>query len=113
MTHTMKWLRLLLTIQILCFMHDIPPLCAEPYIPTKDSTVLETLPKSLNPHMNELRDLRMQLTETPTNLSLALKLAQRYVQTGRTNADPRFDGYAQAALHALVEHGASHQLKSS
>lgn len=48
--------------------------------------------------MQQLRQLRKELSNAPTDLALAVKLAQEYLQIGRTTVDPRYDGYAQAAL---------------
>lgn len=71
---------------------------AEPYIPQKDSVVLEQLPAAHNPHIKKLHELRTQLSRNPDDLTLALRLARAYIHLGRTHADPRYDGYAQAAL---------------
>ncbi len=71
---------------------------AEPYIPQDDAIILEKLPVSRDPQIKKLRELRIQLTETPNILSLAVRLARAYLQLGHTRADPRYDGYAQAAL---------------
>ena len=69
---------------------------AEPYIPASDDEVLETLPKSLI--STELTTLRRQLTEAPDNLALAANVAGRYISMGNVEGDPRFYGYARAAL---------------
>lgn len=69
---------------------------AEPYIPTSDDKVLETLPKSLI--SDELTMLRRQLTQAPDNLALATTVAGRYISMGNLEGDPRFYGYARAAL---------------
>lgn len=71
---------------------------AEPYVPNNDSVVLQTLPSSGNFYIQELRQLRNKLLNAPIDLALAVELAQGYLQIGRTMADPRYDGYAQAAL---------------
>ena len=68
---------------------------AAPYIPNNDAVILETLTFSGDPR---LRQLRHQLSQDPQNLSLAIRLANHYLKLGHTKADPRFDGYAQAAL---------------
>jgi tetratricopeptide (TPR) repeat protein len=75
------------------------PALAEPFLPTTDAQVLERLPyKAGDPVMAELRAERLQLNEQPDNLRLALRLARRYIELGRVNGDPRYAGYAQAAL---------------
>ena len=71
---------------------------AEPYLPNDDSIVLQTLPASGNSDIQELRQLRNKLSNAPIDLALAVELAQKYLQLGHTMADPRYDGYAQAAL---------------
>lgn len=99
----MKRRLIILTILILSsvFLYQIgkmPILYAKPYIPQNDSIVLETLPSSRDPHMKALRERRVQLSKDPQNLTLAVHLARAYLQLGHTKADPRYDGYAQAAL---------------
>jgi predicted Zn-dependent protease len=46
----------------------------------------------------ELRDLRDALAKNPSDLKLAVRLARRYVEIGRTEADPRYYGHAEALL---------------
>jgi hypothetical protein len=72
---------------------------AQPFLPTSDAQVIERLPyQARDPVMSELRAERAQLTKQPDNLRLALRLASRYIELGRINGDPRYAGYAQAAL---------------
>lgn len=71
---------------------------AAPYVPVDDGIVLETLPFSGDPRHRLWRQWEEQLLQDPTNLPLAVKLAEQYVRAGHTNADPRYDGYARAAL---------------
>ena len=72
---------------------------AQPYLPARDGEVIERLPyKAGDPVMTELRSERIRLSEQPDNLRLALRVAQRYIELGRINGDPRYAGYAQAAL---------------
>ena len=95
-SHLQKFL--LLSWIITCQILSAPIAHAEPYIPDDDSVVLQTLPASGNSNMQQLRQLRKELSNAPTDLALAVKLAQEYLQIGRTTVDPRYDGYAQAAL---------------
>ncbi|MGH8568678.1 MAG: tetratricopeptide repeat protein, partial [Gammaproteobacteria bacterium] len=74
------------------------PLGATPFIPENDSVVLERLPTSLGGSPGELRGLRDQLAREPSNVALAVALAGRYVELGQVQSDPRYYGYAQAAL---------------
>ena len=72
---------------------------AAPFVPTSDGQVLERLPsKGGDVQERQLRALRDQLAKQPTSLSIALKLARRYVDMGRTSGDPRYAGYAEAVL---------------
>ena len=72
---------------------------AEPFLPATDAQVLERLPyKAGDPVMAELRAQRLELNKEPDNLRLALRLARRYAELGRVSGDPRYAGYAQAAL---------------
>lgn len=70
-----------------------------PFIPTSDATVLEHLPfKASDPTTRELRRMRDDLSANPLNLDKAIALAQRYFSLAMADGDPRFIGYAQAAL---------------
>ena len=72
---------------------------AAPFIPQSDQQVLERLPfAASDPVMRELRALSDRLKRQPDNLPLALGLARRYLELGRVTGDPRYAGYAQAAL---------------
>jgi hypothetical protein len=77
----------------------VAPVATAPFIPESDSQVLERLPFTPNdPVMRELNALRIELNKEPDNLPLALRLARRYLELGRVTGDPRYAGYAQAAL---------------
>jgi hypothetical protein len=70
-----------------------------PFIPANDSIVLERLPfKASDPTTRELRRLRDELSNDPNNLDKAIVLSRRYYQLALADGDPRFIGYAQAAL---------------
>lgn len=71
---------------------------AEPFLPERDDRVLERLPTSTSPLARDLRARREQLAREPDNLKLAVELAQRYIEHGRAEADPRYFGYAEAVL---------------
>lgn len=72
---------------------------ATAYLPASDATVLERLPfKPNDPVARELAQLRAQVQRQPHNLELALQLAQRYYGLVGEEGDPRYLGYAQAAL---------------
>jgi predicted Zn-dependent protease len=72
---------------------------AAPYIPGDDATVLERLPvRPGDPVARELRALRAALARDPHDLEVALRLAGRYFELAGEEGDPRYAGYAQAAL---------------
>ncbi len=77
-----------------------PAGAAEPYVPQDDDEVLETLPTALFSSRDEVTDLRKRLAGDPTNPDLASSTAARYMQLGSQTGDPRFFGYARAALQA-------------
>jgi uncharacterized protein (TIGR02996 family) len=69
------------------------------YVPKADSVVLEKLPARLSdPTSRELSSLRGTLATDPKNLVVAVRVARLDIQQARARADPRFLGYAQAAL---------------
>lgn len=71
---------------------------AEPYTPASGAQVLERLPARLDPVQRELASMRASLAANPADLGRATALAQRYIEQARRDGDPRYLGYAQAAL---------------
>ena len=72
---------------------------AKPYLPANDNVILERLPyKAGDAKQRELRQLSQALRATPDNVELAADLARRHIEQGRATSDPRFFGYARAAL---------------
>ncbi|MFL6659320.1 MAG: hypothetical protein ACJ8GW_14670, partial [Massilia sp.] len=71
---------------------------AAPYIPAKGSDVVEHLPRRSDPAQQELQRLRAQLAANPKDVALAVGVAQQHINTARRETDPRYLGYAQAAL---------------
>lgn len=71
---------------------------AGPFLPAHGTDVVELLPRATDPEQQELRRLRAQLSAHPRDVALATTLAQRYIAIGRAETDPRYFGYAQAAL---------------
>src|SRR6516162_7006383 len=72
---------------------------AAPFVPQSDGQVLERLPFApRHPVLRRLRALNGQLTRAPNDLRLAVVVAQGYSELGRVTGDPRYAGYAQAAL---------------
>lgn len=72
---------------------------ATPYLPSDDNQILERLrDRPADGPTRELRHRRSELARSPHDLKLALALARDYIEQGRSAADPRYNGYAQAAL---------------
>ena len=87
------WLRVLALASLAIPAH------AAPYVPKEDSVVLEHLPvRPGDPVARELRQLRADLAANPRNRDTALRLAERYFDLANAEGDPRYVGYAQAAL---------------
>jgi Tfp pilus assembly protein PilF len=71
---------------------------AAPYVPVDDGKVLERLPGRSTSQMRELKSLQAVTARAPTDLAQATALAAAHVRASRVEGDPRFLGYAQAAL---------------
>jgi tetratricopeptide (TPR) repeat protein len=76
------------------------PATAAPYRPTDDTQVLEYLPTARDASLRELRRLHAELARSPGDLALALRVASTDIEAARAHADPRYNGYAEAALGA-------------
>jgi hypothetical protein len=88
-----------------CRLHPLLSLClpalvaAAPYTPRDDAQVLERVPaRASDPAARELHALRQQLRQNPQDLALAVRLARRCYDEVAAQGDPRYIGYAQAAL---------------
>ena len=71
---------------------------AAPYVPQGDDVVLARVPTRLDPDARALAALRSQLTASPQDLSAAVAYAQAALKLGHARSDPRYYGYAEAAL---------------
>ena len=92
----LKTSHLFLLIYTLTCIHTA---LAAPFTPATDATVLEHLPfKAGDATLRELRSMRAELTKNPHDLDKAVALSQRYFRLAQADGDPRFIGYAQAAL---------------
>ena len=69
-----------------------------PSVPASDDEVLLVLPKSFFANRDQLAELRSKLNADPTNPELAAAVANRYLALGNQTGDPRFYGYARAAI---------------
>ena len=72
---------------------------AAPYLPASDKQVLERLPaRATDPQAKELNALRLAWRQQPDDIDRAVRLAERYFDAVAAEGDPRYIGYAQAAL---------------
>jgi len=72
---------------------------AAPRVPQDDAEVLERLPaRPGDPATVELKKLRAALASAPRNAEAAARLARRYFEMATAEGDPRYVGYAVAAL---------------
>lgn len=72
---------------------------AAPYRPADPSVVLERLPlRKGDERARELAAVRARLAAEPRNPGIAVDLADRYFDLANAEGDPRYIGYAQAAL---------------
>lgn len=88
--------RRLPTLLLLCLPAVV---MAAPYTPSDDAQVVERVPaRASDPRAREFHALRQQLRRDPQDLALAVRFAQRCYDEVAAQGDPRYIGYAQAAL---------------
>lgn len=76
---------------------------AAPRVPADDATVLERLPmRPADPTASELKRLRTAVAAAPGDAGAAARLARRYFELATADGDPRYVGYAEAALRPWV-----------
>jgi tetratricopeptide (TPR) repeat protein len=97
MRNGMKFFKAILAASLAASAH------AAPYVPLDGNQVIERLPKQSAPARSELERLRAEQAAAPGNLEVATTLARRYIEAGRKAGDPRYLGYAQAALSTWWE----------
>lgn len=84
---------------VLACLFLLSALHAAPYVPANDAQVLERLPfKANDPVARELVQLRAALQRNPRDVEVAVQLGRRYFELVAAEGDPRYIGYAQAAL---------------
>jgi tetratricopeptide (TPR) repeat protein len=89
----------LLTFALICAVSSAALAAnAAPYTPRSDDQALERLPTAGNENLRELRRLHVELAGKPTDLALALQVASQDIKVARSESDPRYNGYAKAAL---------------
>ena len=76
---------------------------AAPFTPANDSEVVERLPSSANdPSVRRVDSLRKQLAAQPNDNALRVEIARRYFDMAMAQGDPRYVGYASAALGPMA-----------
>lgn len=70
---------------------------AAPRVPTDDNEVVESLP-SVAGWSREARTLRRELQQRPTDATVAIAAATRYLELARSQGDARYAGHAMGAL---------------
>ena len=76
---------------------------AAPFTPSSDSEVVERLPAgATDPSVRRVDSLRKQLAARPNDTDLRLEIARRYFGLAMAQGDPRYVGYASAALAPLA-----------
>jgi tetratricopeptide (TPR) repeat protein len=79
-------------------MFAIAPAFSAPYVPAHDADILEQLPKRTAVEDSSLHQLKADATSRPGNVAAAVALADAYYRLSQREGDPRYLGYAQAAL---------------
>ena len=76
-----------------------PATRAAPHIPAHDNVIVDKLPVRANdPAVRHLRELRSAHTAAPDNRDVAVRLARSYFDLASAEGDPRYVGYAEAAI---------------
>jgi Tfp pilus assembly protein PilF len=77
---------------------------AAPFTPSSDSEVVERLPASgSDPALRRVDSLRKQLAARPGDVALRIEIARRYFDLAMAQGDPRYVGYASAAITPLAQ----------
>jgi len=81
---------------------------AAPFTPANDNEVVERLPASASdPSVRRVESLRKQLAARPNDSALRLEIARRYFDLAMAQGDPRYVGYASAAIAPLAASSAN------
>lgn len=86
-------------VLLLCLAFTAQSTAAAPFTPSDDKQVLERVPvRAGNPRARELQALRAAVQREPRNAEAAAQLARHWIEDALADGDPRYVGYAQAAL---------------
>ena len=91
----------LAVFSVLAVSYHLPSLAA-PFVPASDADVVERLPgRASDPAIKRVDSLRKQLAARPDDAVLRVEIARRYFEMAMAQGDPRYVGYASAALAPL------------
>ena len=91
-------------LTLACLLHVTAQ--AAPYTPASDAEVVERLPgRASDPATRRVESLRKQLAARPDDGALRVEIARRYFDMAMAQGDPRYVGYASAALAPLAQSG--------
>jgi tetratricopeptide (TPR) repeat protein len=77
---------------------------AAPFTPVNDNEVVERLPATASdPSVRRVESLRKQLAARPDDNALRLEIARRYFDLAIAQGDPRYVGYASAAIAPMAK----------
>lgn len=77
---------------------------AAPYTPANDADIVERLPgRASDPAIRRVESLRKQLAARPDDTDLRIEIARRYFDMAMAQGDPRYVGYASAAIAPLAK----------
>ena len=93
-----RWRVLVALVATVTIASGALPCRAAPYLPNDDTQPLERLPTASNQKLRELRRQHAELARNPNDLTLALRVATLDIEAARAESDPRYNGYAEAAL---------------
>jgi tetratricopeptide (TPR) repeat protein len=80
------------------------PAFAAPFTPSSDGEIVERLPAGASdPSVRRVDSLRKQLAARPNDSGLRLEIARRYFDLAMAQGDPRYAGYASAAIGPLAQ----------
>ncbi|MBI5279186.1 MAG: tetratricopeptide repeat protein [Burkholderiales bacterium] len=80
---------------------------AVPFTPAADSEVVEKLPGATDPALRAVDSLRRQLAARADDAALRIEIARRYFDLAMAQGDPRYVGYASAAIAPLESSGSA------
>ena len=96
--------KIVATALTMLFVCAVTPAHAGPYTPTNDAEVVERLPgRASDPAIRRVDSLRKQLAARPDDAPLRVEIARRYFDLAMAQGDPRYVGYASAALAPLAK----------